>query len=115
MSIVSKYRNKFRYALQGLITAIKTEDSMRVHLVIAVLVILWGFYTHLPLWKWVILFPTIAVVLICEMINTAIETTVDLCKDSFHPMAKQAKDIAAGAVLIAAIMSIFVGVAIFFW
>lgn len=115
MSILSKYHHKFKYALQGLTTAIKSEDSMKFHLTVAVIVIGWGIYSHLPLWKWALLFLTIAIVIICEMLNTAIETTIDLCIDSYHPKAKQAKDIAAGAVLIAAIMSVFVGVAIFFW
>jgi len=115
MSVFSKYGHKFKYALQGLITAIRTEDNMKIHLLAAVLVILWGLYAQIPLWKWAVLFPTIALVIICEMINTAIETSIDLIKDSYHPLAKQAKDIAAGAVLVAAIMAVFVGVVIFFW
>jgi len=114
MKLTTKYRKKFKYAFQGIITAVKTEGSMKFHLGAAFAVILWGFYTGLPLWKWAVLILTIALVIICEMFNTAIETTVDLCMDSYHPLAKRAKDIAAGAVLIAAIMAVLAGVVIFF-
>lgn len=115
MGIVSRYRHKFKYAFQGLYAAIKNEASMRFHLAAAVAAVGGGLYFRLPSWKWAALLITIGIVLICEMFNTAIETVVDLYKDSYDPLAQRAKDIAAGAVLVAAVMAVFVGLVIFYW
>lgn len=114
MNILKKYQKKFQYAFLGILTAVKTEVSLRIHLLITVLVIGWGLVIKLPAWKWVVLLLTIGLVLVTEMLNTAIERTVDLFCESYHPKAKQAKDIAAGAVLLAACIAVAIGLVIFF-
>ncbi len=104
----------FNYAVSGIIYALKTEKNMRVHLVIAIIVILFSLFFDFSRIELLILFSTIVLVLMAEMVNTAIERTVDLITDEFHPLARLAKDIAAGGVLIAAINSIVVGYLLFF-
>jgi diacylglycerol kinase (ATP) len=104
----------FNYAVSGIIYTLKTERNMKVHLVIAIIVILSSLFFDFSKVELLILFFAIALVLITEMINTAIEKTVDLITDDFHPLARLAKDIAAGAVLIAAINSLIVGYLLFF-
>ena len=103
----------FNYAVSGIIYTLKTERNMKVHLVIAIIVILSSLFFDFSKVELLILFFAIALVLITEMINTAIEKTVDLITDDFHPLARLAKDIAAGAVLIAAINSLIVGYLLF--
>ncbi|GED20300.1 hypothetical protein KGI01_20410 [Kurthia gibsonii] len=78
-----------------------------------VVVIVAGFLTGISANEWTILLFVIAAVLSLEMTNSAIERVVDLVTDEFHPLAKRAKDLAAGAVLIAAIFSVIIGLIIF--
>ena len=104
----------FNYAVSGIIYTLKTERNMRIHLIIAILVVLLSLFFDFSRSELLLLFFTIALVLMAEMINTAIERTVDLVTDEFHPLARLAKDIAAGGVLIAALNSIAVGYLLFF-
>ena len=104
----------FNYAVSGIIYALKTERNMRVHFIIAIIVILLSLFFDFSRVELLLLFFTIALVLMAEMINTAIERTVDLITDDFHPLARLAKDVAAGGVLIAAINSLVVGYLLFF-
>ena len=86
---------------------------MRFHLVAMVSVLYFsGYYSFTPVQQ-AVLYLTIAAVISLELINTAIETTVDLCCPQQHPLAKRAKDAAAGGVLIAAIAAVFVGLRLF--
>lgn len=104
----------FNYAVSGIIYTLKTERNMRVHFIIAALVILLSLFFDFSRSELLLLFFTITLVLMAEMINTAIERTVDLITDEFHPLARLAKDIAAGGVLIAALNSLVVGYLLFF-
>jgi len=79
----------------------------------AVIVILAGYFTGLSRTEWYIVLLLIALMFALEMINTAIERVVDLASPNFHPLAKQAKDIAAGAVLVFALFSAIIGLLIF--
>lgn len=106
--------SSFRHALEGFITAIKTERNMKIHVVIGLLVIILGVYFHLSLLEWAILSLTIGGMLSIELINTAIERVVDLETSEFHPLAKQAKDVAAAACFIFACTSVVIGFMIFF-
>ena len=106
--------DSFNYAVSGIIYTLKTERNMRIHLIIAILVVLLSLFFDFSRSELLLLFFTIALVLMAEMINTAIERTVDLVTDEFHPLARLAKDIAAGGVLIAALNSIAVGYLLFF-
>ncbi len=104
----------FNYAVSGIITAIKTEKSMRVHYSIAVLVLLSSLFFDFNRTEFLLLLFAVSLVVISEMINTAIERTIDLVTKDFHPLARLVKDVAAGAVLIATINSLIVGYLLFF-
>ena len=107
-----KYLRSFGYAFEGIITASK-EQNFKSHIVSAVIVILAGYFTGLSRTEWYIVLLLIALMFALEMINTAIERVVDLASPNFHPLAKQAKDIAAGAVLVFALFSAIIGLLIF--
>ncbi len=102
------------YAIRGLVICSKTERNMKIHLFITLAVLVYACYRGLVLWKWALLIMTISLVLITEMINTAVESAVDLCTLDDHPLAQKAKDVAAGAVLLAALNAIIMGMLIFF-
>jgi diacylglycerol kinase len=99
----------FRYACAGLAYVVRTQPNCQVHLLALVLVVALGLWLALPLHELAILALTIGLVLAAEAINTAIEATVDLVSPEFHPLARAAKDAAAGAVLVAAAASVVVG------
>ena len=104
----------FNYAVSGIIYTLKTERNMRVHFIIAIIVIILSLFFDFTKLELLMLFISIALVLIAEMINTAIERAVDLITEEFHPLARLSKDIAAGGVLIAALNSLVVGYLLFF-
>ena len=106
--------DSFNYAVSGIITAIKTEKSMRLHYIIAVLVLLSSLFFDFNRTEFLLLLFAVSLVVISEMINTAIERTIDLITKEFHPLARLVKDVAAGAVLIATINSLIVGYLLFF-
>lgn len=104
----------FNYAVSGIISAIKTEKSMRIHYSIAVIVLLSSLFFDFSRTEFLLLLFAVSLVVISEMINTAIERTIDLITKEFHPLARLVKDVAAGAVLIATINSLIVGYLLFF-
>jgi diacylglycerol kinase (ATP) len=87
---------------------------MKVHLIIAIAVLVFSFFFDLSKTEILVLFISIALVLALELVNTAIEAAIDLFANFYHPLAKIAKNAAAGAVLVAAINAIFVGYLLFF-
>ncbi len=99
----------FKVAMQGLVYSFKTQRHMRFHLYVVLIVTLLGVVVDLGLRELLVLLFTISLVLIAEMFNSAIEATVDLVQPSYHPLAKFAKDIAAGAVLISTMIALVVG------
>ncbi|MDN2452312.1 diacylglycerol kinase family protein [Lactobacillus sp. UCMA15818] len=104
----------FCHAYQGLKTAWKEERNLRFHSVMTVLVILAALIFRVTMIEWLWLGLSITIVLVCELINTAIENVVDLIVGTqSNQLAKKAKDIAAGAVLIASLFSLVVGLTIF--
>lgn len=103
----------FSYAWNGLLETIKTERNFRIHLFIAILVIISGFIFNVSKLEWLILITIIIMVMVAEMVNTAIERMIDYVKPDKHPEAKVIKDVAAGAVLLTAIGSIVIGLIIF--
>lgn len=109
---VRKYLRSFGYAFEGILTASK-EQNFRSHLLSAVIVLIAGFFTGLSRVEWFIVLLLIALMFALEMVNTAIERVVDLASTELHPLAKQAKDIAAGAVLVFAVFSAIIGLLIF--
>ena len=107
------FLRSFRFAFAGIAYALRTQRNVRVHAVAACLVIAAGIYFRISAVEWAILALTIGFVFSAEMINTVAELAVDLLTQHYHPMAKVAKDVGAGAVLVAAIAAVGVGVAIF--
>ena len=101
--------DSFRHAFAGLGYALRTQRNTRIHLSIAVGVILLGIWLSLTTTQWAILALTIGMVLVSEMLNTVAETIVDLISPGYHPLAKVIKDVTAGAVLLTAIFSVAVG------
>ena len=111
---ISKPLNGFKYALEGLVHAIRTQRHMQFHFVMMVLMLGLALLFRLSRDEMLVLLFTVTLVLVAEMFNTAIEAVVDLVTQSYHPLAKFAKDIAAGAVLIASITAAAVGCMLFF-
>ncbi len=103
----------FGFALAGIWYVIYSQRNAKVHAGIIGLVILLGLFLQVNATQWAILALSMGMVFSAEMFNTVIESLVDLVSPDFHPQAKVAKDVAAGAVLLLALMSIAVGVFIF--
>ena len=101
-------------ALDGIIYAITTQSNIKKQLVIAVIVMLVSLFFDLNKAEFLCLMFTVVLIIVAEMINTAIETVVDLYTDLYHPKAKIAKDVGAGAVVITAINAIIVAYFLFF-
>ena len=103
----------FRHAVDGILHTFRSQRNMRFHFLIAVLVLFAGLVIRLPRVEMLILLGTVALVFLCEMLNTAVEAVVDMVTQTYHPAAKFAKDVAAGAVLIASLNAVVVGAALF--
>lgn len=110
---IRKFVRSFGYAAEGLLSAMR-EQNIRFHYVSVVVVSILGLLTGLSATEWIILVLVMALVVGAELFNTAIERVVDLASTELHPLAKQAKDIAAGAVLVFAMASVIIGMLIFF-
>ncbi len=105
----------FGYAFAGLATAWQHQPNVRIHAGIGVAVLVVGSLLRLPAWAWVALILAMALVITTELINTAVEALVDLASPGEHPLAREAKDVAAAAVLAASIASAAVGAIVVFW
>jgi diacylglycerol kinase (ATP) len=103
----------FNYAFEGVIHVLRTQRNMRIHFAIAAGVLVLAFAYDVSKLELIALLLAIAFVLIAEMVNTAVEATIDVATTSFDPLAKLAKDIAAGAVLIASAVAVGIGYLVF--
>ena len=103
----------FKYAGEGILTALKTEPNLKFHCLAAFLIYLLGIYFNISREDWIILVIMMGFVISLELTNTAIETVVNSFTEDIHPAAKKAKDVAAGAVLISAITATIVGILVF--
>ena len=103
----------FRFAFHGIALMLRSQHNAWVHLVATIAVIIAGLVLQLSRgeWCWIVL--AIASVWVAESLNTAFEFLCDVASPEFHPVVKQAKDVAAGAVLISAIGSVVIGILIF--
>lgn len=106
--------DSFRHAVEGVVHTFRTQRHMRFHFFTVILVLGTGLLYRLPRTEMLVLLFTASLVLVTEMFNTAVEAVVDMITQSYHPAAKFAKDIAAGAVLIASINAVVVGLVLFF-
>jgi len=103
----------FAHAISGITEAWKSEPHLQVQAVIAIVVIAMGSWLRITLVEWSLITLAISLVLTAELINTAIEKTLDRISDEVHPLTKSAKDIAAGAVLVSACGSVIIGLLVF--
>jgi diacylglycerol kinase len=110
---LAKFIAGFGFAFSGLWHAIRTQVNMKVHIALAVLALALGIVLHISAIEFALVFVAIAGVMIAEMFNTVIELCVDLASPSYHPLAKIAKDVAAGAVLLSAIMAVIIALFVF--
>lgn len=111
-SIVARIKSA-NQAVRGLGIVIKTGHNLWGHTFFTVLAIYLGFILNLSSTEWAILVLTMGLVITTEIINTAIEIDIDLTSPTYHPYARDTKDIAAGAVLISVIVSGIIGLIIF--
>jgi diacylglycerol kinase len=103
----------FRYAFAGIGYCLRTQRNFRIHILAAVLVGGVGLILGITWIEWAILALIVTLVMVAEMINTVVEAAVDLASPTYHPLAKVAKDVAAGAVLLTALGAVVVGACIF--
>ncbi|HTX57907.1 MAG TPA: diacylglycerol kinase [Candidatus Acidoferrales bacterium] len=109
-----RFWRSFNHAFNGIMYAARTQPNMRAHLIIALLVLLAAMILRITRDYVVDLVIVIAVVLALELLNTAVESVVDLLTATHHPLAKTAKDAAAGAVLVASVAAVVVGYLVFY-
>jgi undecaprenol kinase len=108
-----KLLKSLSYAWNGFKTAFAEQPNLRIHVVVALVVIALGFYFNVTSIEWSILLILIGIVLAAELFNTALENLTDLVTKEYHPLAGKAKDIAAAAVLVLSVVSLIVGFIIF--
>jgi diacylglycerol kinase len=102
----------FKYAFSGIWHVVRTQPNARIHLAIASVVVVLGIWLGLSITEWAIITLAIGLVLVAEAFNTVAEAVVDLTTAEYHPLAKIAKDVSAGAVLLMAVAAVVVGVLI---
>lgn len=104
----------FKYALHGFLTALRSEKNLRFHVAAAVLVTAAGIFLNLAIWEWAAVVCCMGLVVAMELLNTAIEVLCNAVTKEYHPLIKNAKDIAAAAVLVSAAAAGITGFIIFF-
>lgn len=108
-----KLFKSFKFALKGIIYTLKNERHMRIHVVASLCVLILSLFFNLSAEKYILLFLTISMVMTAEMINSSIECVVDIFSKDYNSVAKAAKDMAAGAVLLTAGFSVIIGMILF--
>jgi diacylglycerol kinase (ATP) len=103
----------FGHAFRGVWAALRSEVHLQFHAVSTVVVIGLGFYFGITRLEWALVALAVACVWAAELMNTAIEALTDLASPGYHPLAGKAKDVAAGAVLLAAVGAVAVGILVF--
>ncbi|MDO5038774.1 diacylglycerol kinase [Clostridium sp.] len=110
---LKKMVDSFNNAIDGVIYTVRTQRNMKIHMVVSVLVLIGCLFFDVSKIEFLILAITISMVISAELFNTAIESVVDMNTNYYHPLAKIAKNVAAGAVIITAINAVVVGYVIF--
>ena len=110
---IKRLKKSFGYAFKGIDDVISNEPNMKIHVSVAILVVITAFLLKISMIEWIILVLLIGLVLAAEVINTTIENLVDMYTKDYNERAKVVKDTAAGTVLIFAITSAIIGLMIF--
>ncbi|MDH3349580.1 MAG: diacylglycerol kinase family protein [Desulfobulbaceae bacterium] len=105
--------HSIKFATKGIITMLRTQHNAWLHSLATVTVSICGIGVHLARWEWCFVILAIMAVWIAEALNTALEFLADVASPEFHPLVEKAKDVAAGAVLIAALGAVIIGLLIF--
>jgi len=105
--------DSFRDAIVGIFTALREEKNMRIHFTLLLLLLFLSFYFRLDNLEWAVVLLAAGGVIGLEMLNSAIERAVDLVEPQFHPLAALSKRLAAGGVLVAALVAVVIGILIF--
>ena len=113
MAYLKKRLQSFGYAFKGIATLIRTQPNAQIHLLATVVVVAAGVFFEVGRGEWTALLLAMALVWTAEALNTAVEFLTDLVSPDPHPLAGKAKDVAASAVLIAAIFAVAVAVFVF--
>ncbi len=109
----NKTAKSFVFAAEGIHFAFKTQINFKIQLTAALLAIILGLAFNLNRFEWIVLTLTICIVIFAELINTVVEELVNLSTADFHPKAKIAKDLSAGAVLVVSISAAIIGLLLF--
>ena len=112
-SYISKRRDSFGHAFRGIASFIRNEHHAKIHVIATIVVIAAGCWYKITKTEWLFVVLSVAGVISIEMVNTAIEKTMDHLSPDLHPSVKFIKDVAAGAVLVAAIAAAIIGAVIF--
>ena len=110
---IERYWKSFKHAIDGIIYCLKYEHNMIIILIASVFAIIFGFYFNINSYEWLFIIFVCGTISACEMLNSAIEATVDLITTEIHPLAKIAKDTASSATLILCFISLIGGIIIF--
>jgi len=110
---IKRLFKSFKYAFSGMSKLIEKEQNFRIHMIVGIVVILFGIYFQLKQWEWVVVILMIALVLSFEILNTVFERLTDMLKPRVHQYVKEIKDVMSAAVLIAAFTSVVIGLIIF--
>lgn len=113
MSPIKRHTISIKHAIDGVSYTIKTQPNFRIHIIAAIIAIFTGLYLNISSAEWSVIVFIIGLVLVAEMINTCIESVVDLHTEKFHELAKIAKDVSAGMVLTTAVMALITGLLVF--
>ena len=108
-----KYSDKFKNAFRGIYVVCKTTKHLFIHIITALIVIVFGLYFKVSGLEWIALVFAIGFVLVTETLNTAIEIDIDLTSPEYHPYARDTKDVAAAAVLLSVFTAVIVGLIVF--
>ncbi len=111
-SVIARIKST-THALRGLYITLETQHNAWVHLCATIVAVFLGFYLNISSMEWIAIIFAIGFVLVAETFNTAMEIDIDLTSPTYHPYARDTKDVAAGAVLISAIIAVIVGILIF--
>jgi len=111
--MIKKTINSFGFAIEGVLYAFKTQWNFRIHILASIIVLVLSILFQISKFEWIAILICISLVLFAELLNTAIESVVDLVSPEYNKLAKVAKDTAAASVLILAIMAFIIGLVIF--
>ena len=111
--MLKEFFKSFGYAIHGLLASLKEQRNLKVQVAVALITVGAGFYFRITQIEWCLILLVIGLVIGLEMINTSVESLVDLVTLERKPLAGKIKDIAAGAVLVASVIAVIIGVIVF--